>query len=221
MTEAERPRPVVIVGAGGLGQQMIGLVEEIEAATSAYRLIGFLDNGVGESHVWDIPVLGDDSVLPSIDADYVLGIGMPSVRSKLDMMAVQAGCRSATLIHPAARIGKRATVGPGAVIFETAQVLAGAVVGRHGTMAVNSFVGHHAEVGDYVVMAGGSAVGSRARIGNNVLLGIGSIVLGDIAIGDGAVVGAGAVVTRNVKPGACVVGVPARETVIRRGRVTA
>lgn len=212
---------VIILGAGNLGQQMVGLVEDIEAAGSSYRLMGFLDPGVVEPEVWGIPVLGDDSPLPSLTASYALGVGLPSLRRKLDVLATESGRSPATLIHPDARVGKNASVGPGAVLFETAQVLAGATVGGHGTMAINTFIGHHADVGDYVVMAGGSSIGSRARIGDEVIVGIGSIVLGDVTVGDRAVIGAGAVVTKDVKPDTCVVGVPAKETTLRRGRITA
>lgn len=218
---ADCPDRLVILGAGNLGQMMVGLVEDIEAATSEYRLMGFLDPGVTEREVWGIPVLGDDSLLPSLTASYALGVGLPSLRRKLDTLAHEAGRAPASLIHPCARIGKYASVGEGALLFETAQVLAGASVGRHGMMAVNTMVAHHAEVGDYVIMAGGSSIGSRARVGDEVIIGIGSIILGDVTVGDRAVIGAGAVVTKDVKPDTCVVGVPARETDVRRGRTIA
>jgi maltose O-acetyltransferase len=48
------------------------------------------------------------------------------------------------------------------------------------------------------------------RIGDNVWLGGGAIVLPGVVVGDDAAVGAGSVVTRDVPPGATVVGNPAR-----------
>ena len=47
-------------------------------------------------------------------------------------------------------------------------------------------------------------------IGEEVWIGGGAIILPGVTVGDGAIVGAGAVVTRDVAPGARVVGSPAR-----------
>ena len=46
-------------------------------------------------------------------------------------------------------------------------------------------------------------------IGRNVWIGTHAVILPGVTIGDGAIIGAGAVVTRDVAPGAVVVGIPA------------
>lgn len=57
----------------------------------------------------------------------------------------------------------------------------------------------------------GLEFGRPVSIGADVWIGAAAIVLPGITIGDGAIVGAGAVVTRDVRPGATVVGNPAKE----------
>jgi serine O-acetyltransferase len=99
-------------------------------------------------------------------------------------------------IHPAARIGRRFFIdhGMGVVIGETA------------------------EIGDDCTLYHGVTLGGTSwqkgkrhpTLGNDVVIGAGATILGPIMMGNGSRVGSNAVVTKDVAPGATVVGIPGR-----------
>jgi serine O-acetyltransferase len=98
----------------------------------------------------------------------------------------------------------------------------GAKIGRnffidHGFVVI----GESAEIGDDVTMYQGSTLGGtnptsgvagkrHPTLRSGVIISSGAQVLGPIEVGEGAKVGANAVVTKDVAPGATVVGIPAR-----------
>ncbi len=64
---------------------------------------------------------------------------------------------------------------------------------------------------DPAIRAAGLESGKPIRVGRNVWIGGGALLLPGITVGDDSIIGAGAVVTRDVPPGATVVGNPARQ----------
>jgi len=117
------------------------------------------------------------------------------------------------------------------------EIQRGAVVGSFCKIQSHTFICDGVEIGDGVFVGHGVTFVNdrqpRATAGDGELqteadwelertvvadgasIGSGATILGGVQIGAGALVGAGAVVTKDVAPGATVVGNPARE--LRRG----
>ncbi len=200
--------PVVVVGAGGHGREFVDV-----ARAAGFEVIGVVaadppDTAVLErlGTVW----LGGDDQLDNLDVPYVLGLGYPGVRARVDAALVARGLRAATLIHPTANIGSDVHLGDGAVVTATATITTNVVLGRHTHIGVGSVVSHDCRLGDYVTLAPGVSMSGDVHVGNQVFIGVGAVVVPGCVIGDGAVIAAGAVVVGDVPAGVTAKGVPAR-----------
>ena len=95
-------------------------------------------------------------------------------------------------IHPGAKIGKRLVIdhGMGVVIGETAEIGDDCIIFHGVTLGGVKF----------------DPVKRHPTVKNKVLIGTGAKILGPITLGEGCKVGANSVVTKDVPPGATVIG---------------
>ena len=206
-------RELVIVGAGGHGRETLDIVEAINAVKPTWAFAGFVDDGeiiADRLERRDAPLLGTAEILTDTDQRYVIGIGSPAVRAKLDEQFTAWGRIAATLIHPAATMASDNRIGDGVLLAAGARVTTNVTLGRHVHLNVNAVVSHDCVVGDYTTLSPGSLVNGDVQIGTGVFLGTGAIITPGVTIGDHAVIGAGAVVVRDVPSGVTVKGVPGR-----------
>ena len=206
-------RELVIVGAGGHGRETLDIVEAINAVKPTWAFAGFVDDGeiiADRLERRDASLLGTTEILANTNLHYVVGIGSPAVRAKLDEQLTAWGRTAATLIHPAATLASDNRISDGVLLAAGARVTTNVTLGRHVHLNVNAVVSHDCVVGDYTTLSPGSLVNGDVQIGTGVFLGTGAIITPGVTIGDHAVIGAGAVVVRDVPSGVTVKGVPGR-----------
>ncbi|MFZ4720849.1 MAG: NeuD/PglB/VioB family sugar acetyltransferase [Ilumatobacteraceae bacterium] len=217
MSDAGTTEDIVIVGAGGLGREVLDIVDALGVAGQPVRCLGFLDDGPVRDDLLaprGIGVLG--GVRSGLPADltagtrFIIGIGDGAVRRTIDAALTAAGWRPMTLIHPVTSAGFGCNVGDGCIQAAGARITTNVSLGRHTQLHVNVAVGHDAVLEDFVSVLPGATISGNVRLGEGVTVGTGANVLPGITVGAGAFVGAGAVVTRDVAPGVTVVGSPAR-----------
>ena len=204
---------LVIVGAGGHGRETLDIVEAINAVEPTWAFAGFVDDGeiiADRLERRDASLLGTTEILANTNLHYVVGIGSPAVRAKLDEQLTAWGRTAATLIHPAATLASDNRISDGVLLAAGARVTTNVTLGRHVHLNVNAVVSHDCVVGDYTTLSPSSLVNGDVQIGTGVFLGTGAIITPGITVGDHAVIGAGAVVVNDVPPGVTVKGVPAR-----------
>jgi sugar O-acyltransferase (sialic acid O-acetyltransferase NeuD family) len=206
-------RPLVILGTGGNGLDILDIVEALNARAPCWRVAGHLDDAAtGEG------VLGTLADATSVaarwpDAAFVNAIG--SERNHARRLDILARCRLpaerfAALVHPAASVSSRARLGPGACIGFGCSVAGRVEVAEHVWLGPGCVIGHDSVLAPGALLAPRATLAGHVRLGACAYVGSGALVRQNVTIGAGALVGMGAVVLRDVAPGAVVAGVPAR-----------
>lgn len=197
-----------IYGAGWHGKEVLAIIQDCETGFGNPAV--FIDDKV-RSPVWGIPVL-HPGVLT--DPDFrsrhaiVVAIGDNLARVAVYKSVIEYGCRTATVIHPSAKVWSRHPISEGTVIFPNAIISVEAKIGRFCIVNKHATVGHGAELGEGVNMADASVC--SGKVGDRSFLGFHAAVLPGVNIGQDCTIGAGAVVTKDVPDGETWVGIPAR-----------
>lgn len=212
-------QPLVVVGAGGFGREVLDVAESMNQSSDppVFEILGVLDDHPAEENLQRLERRGtcylgttDAWLSAGSAARYVIGVGAPRARRRLDDRLSSAGLRAATLRHPSATLGPQVEVGEGTVICAGVRITNNVRLGRHVHLNLNVTVGHDCQIRDFVSINPLAAISGDCAIGQEVMFGTGSVILQGLSVGDAATVGASACVVRNVPPGAIVKGVPAR-----------
>lgn len=210
--------PIVIVGCGGHGREILGIIRAInDAFGEPWKVLGFVDDGPSDVNLarvdkLGVAYLGPTSRLASAAPGtyYVVGVGDPKVRAAIVERIDPYGLPAAALIHPAATVGEDTQISEGVVVFAGARVTTNVTLGRHVHLNQNCTVGHDSVLDEFVSVHPLAAVSGDCRLESQVLIGSSAVVIQRLTVGAEALVGAGASVVRDVHAAATVKGVPAK-----------
>ncbi len=193
---------IFIYGCGGHGKAVLELIQ----ATRAYRVVGFVDDGVQKGEViLGVPVLGGREALPELyaqgvrqAANAVGGIG--SLGSRLDVFQAiaEAGFACPAIVHPTAYVEPSARLDAGVQVFPLAYVGSAARVSFGSIVNTGAIVSHDCQLGKYVNISPGAILAGEVRVDDGALVGMGVTVNLQVHIGTGARIGNGATVKSDV-----------------------
>lgn len=209
---------LVIIGAGGHARSVIDIFLQMHT----YEIVGCLDptfkNRKSVKGMEEIPVIGDDKILPQLrekGIEYVfVALGDNRLRKKLTKLARDYSYKVATAVSPGAYISKLVQIGEGTCIMAGAVLNVNSVIGEGTIINTNASLDHDCKIGNYVHIAPGTAVSGSTIIEEGTHLGTGASVIDGIHIGSWSYIGAGAVVVKNLPGSVLAYGVPAH--VIRK-----
>ncbi len=205
-------KDLIIVGAGGMGREVLQWVKDINKAAPEWRIQGFIDDNPEalSGKECDYEIIGRISDWDVKENEYfALALASPKTKEKVVFELKEKGAKFATIIHPRARIGGFNHIGEGVVLYPDASLSVNCEIGDFVTL-LGSTVGHDAQIGDFASIMGSCNINGGVKIGKRVFLGCQTVTVPGKKIGDNAYVCAGSVVMTNIKANAKVMGFPAK-----------
>lgn len=202
---------IVIIGAGGLGREVVWLIEEINRVKEQWNILGYLDDNVDNyGKIFSgYKILGNTesiSFLPE-DTYIVVAIGNGKIRERIVKKLGER--RYATLIHPNVNIAGSSEIKEGVIICSGALVSIEAKIGKHCVINFNSIIAHDSLLEDFVTIHVNVNVSGNVKVGKCSTLGSGSSIYQGKKIGENCVIGMGSTVLKNIKDNKTALGVPA------------
>ena len=209
------PRPLVIVGAGGLGREIAVLVAQLNEAGSNWDLQGFYDDRVPATPTLaGLPYLGTVADLNASPTPLAVAVavGSSAARAAVVGRLTSAQLTFPALVHPqvALRVHQRISIGAGCLIQRGCILTCDITLGRFVLLNLGCTVGHDAGLQDFCSLMPHANVGGGAHLETGVYLGTNATVIHQVRVGARTVVGAGAVAVRDLPAGITAVGVPAK-----------
>jgi len=205
-------KKIIIIGAGGYGRELLQWIKDINAASPAWEIAGFIDDNLNalDGLECDYSVIGKVSEWePREDEEFALALGDPSTKKTVAEMMKAKGAKFASIIHPTATVTAFSHYGEGFIMFPYAKLSVNSSVGDFVSL-LSSGIGHDVSIGDYTTISGACNILRNVRIGQGVFIAAGASLAQDIEVGDDAYIGLGSVVVKNVAEGVRVFGNPAR-----------
>ncbi len=205
-------RPVIILGGGGHARVLIDAL-----ILSGVTIVGVAAREPPAGLPDGIPFLGDDDAVaayPPGAVELVNGVGSVdggAARARLFAAHKARGFAFATIVHPAAIVGRDVDLGEGVQVMAGAVLQTGSRIGANTIVNTRVSVDHDARIGASCHIAPGCVLSGGVTVGEGSHVGTGAVIIQNVTIGSGALVGAGAVVVEDVPDNAVVLGVPARQ----------
>lgn len=206
-----------LVGAGGYGREVMPLLREMANRQPGSRLYFVAEGEQKGGAINGVELISLDAFAALPGKGYFnIAIGDSKVRERIAMDCIRAGLEPVSIFASNSVVLDGNDIGEGAVFSPFAMVTSNARIGKFFHANIYAYVAHDCVVGDYVTFAPGAKCNGNVVIGNHAYIGTGAVLkqgssAKPLVIGEGAVIGMGAVVTKDVAPGAVMIGNPARE----------
>lgn len=207
-------KKIAILGAGGFGREVKMLIDQINAVSPKYDLIGYYDDGKEKGTLINgFPVLGKVSDLNAVSEviSVALALGNPNYKKKVVVLVENQNVTFETLIHPSVLIGNdEVSIGKGTVICAGSILTCNILIKEFVTINLACTIGHDTVLENFVSLMPAVNVSGEVVLKEAVYVGTGAKIINQVSVGKNTTIGAGAVVSKSIPENCTAVGIPAK-----------
>jgi sugar O-acyltransferase (sialic acid O-acetyltransferase NeuD family) len=212
---AETLPPLVIFGAGGLGREVLLLLQQLNETHLRWEVRGFYDDQAPAAPtIAGLPYLGTSAHLNATTEPLAVAVavGSPTGRAAVVARLTSPHLLFPVLVHPKVSLTRqqRIALGEGCIIQQGCMLTCDIVLGRFVLLNLGCTVGHDAILDDFCSLMPHANVSGAAYLATGVYLGTSATIIQGVHVGAHTIVGAGAVAVRDLPANITAVGVPAR-----------
>ncbi len=208
-----------VYGASGFGREVMPLLRQQECRTPEDKFVFVDDSDEFESvNGHECMTFEDFQAYPADERAVTLAIGSGRIREVLSQKCQAAGVPIVNVQAANSLVMDENQISEGLVLCSFTTITSNVSIGCHFHANIYSYVAHDCVIGDFVTFAPGVMCNGNVHVEDHAYIGTGAVLRQGqpgqpLVIGKNAIVGMGAVVTRDVPPGATVVGNPAKPLV--------
>jgi sugar O-acyltransferase (sialic acid O-acetyltransferase NeuD family) len=208
-------KDIVILGAGGLGREVLFELRELNKRGAGFNILGFADDSpdMNGKTINGVSVLGGSDWLKRCGKPLcvVIAVGSARVRRMLyERIRTNANLSFPNIIAHDVICSENVTFGEGCIVCFSDVFTVDIRVGSFVLVNNACTIGHDAVLDDFVTLYPGVKVSGNVHIKEDCEIGAGSCIIQGKTVGENTIVGAGAVVIDNLPACCTAVGVPAR-----------
>jgi sugar O-acyltransferase (sialic acid O-acetyltransferase NeuD family) len=210
-----RPILFVVVGAGGLGQEVVWAARNVNEVKLTYEILGFCDDDPAKKGTtyYGCRVAGTPEELDrglEVKPRFLCAIGENATRAAVVARLKALGWSAASVIDPSVIVGDGVKVDLGTYVGAGSILSPNARVGSHVIINHHCSIGHDSVLDDFVQVSPGGRVSGGCHLVEGATLGSNAVVAPGRSVGRYSTLGACSFALVDVPDHVMALGNPAR-----------
>jgi sugar O-acyltransferase (sialic acid O-acetyltransferase NeuD family) len=170
---------IIIVGAGGLGREVLAILKNCNALQATYNILGFVDDGKSEGEtINNTKVLGGVEYLNSLThkTGVIIAISLPKIRKAIYNKISNSNIYYPTLLHPSVILSDEEflRVGKGCIFCINTVLTTNISLGDFVLLNAGAIINHDAEIESFSTIMPGVNISTGAKVSEGCYIGTGS-----------------------------------------------